>query len=1000
MVEPQERTRSGVTAHDLVALALSCGLGAAVHGACSSAPLEPLAEPVRPLSAASASASVQTAPVEAPAPPAITPLVAPDEVALEAALRPVAGEYSALLVHSDLLRGISWVRRIDAAGVGSVRTLRGRQVVGALDAVFDGASAPLLVSSDGERLCFEPFAAGSAGKVQCHALRADAMALMPDGEPALLMQRAVVVEEPDRADDDAPTEMRIWLQRLTSEGKLDGERIDTELVFPRPLVGMGLIDAVGTSLGVRLLWYEHLERRGRERQKRAALKSARLDRDGKLVAASRTTLLSGERGYGDIVGHSDLQLMTRAGRAIFVGRFRDDGRKVDGYQGMRLGPSEPMVAPNAVFATDPLRLVDARALDDAELVRYQAIWEAAPRLVPGQSPDDAGRVAWVGERGWFLGDDGTLRSVARKHGEIADEAPPFTARRGALHWATMAEDGAAIALTSRGLVQVDADGSVSVQPTGSDLAAPLAPPVRIGARWWLLASDGSRTGARLSRVGDGPSLPAELGDHAYADHAALVGGASDGLFLALRHGALRVWRLSADGQATALARYASPLRDGFVASARPGGGAYLAGDDGRRSLVAVIDERGQLLGAHASPIPTGPLALVSHPAGAWLFDARRSQVSWLDGEGRSLAHATWPAEDNGAACIDGSPIRRLYPASAAGSFVALATANACASSELFFGESGVRWIGTLVDGIHSAPVLFRLPPVLPRPASGQAIARADGPLAPARAPTTESACPPDMVRVSGQLCVDRYEGQLVDAGSGIALSPDWPTSPNLVKIIHRRWVAARWRVGDLHAQAMPLPALLRLTDATPAPLARSRRDVVPSGYVSGHVAKAACEAAGKRLCTSFEWEQACRGEENRPFPYGDSYVHEACNVFRYSHPASRLHDNPSIGHLDPRLNRVHDGGEPMLRPTGATPRCASTWGNDAIYDMVGNLDEWVETKSGGFAGGFYSRGTRKGCGSLITAHPRRYQDYSLGIRCCLDPSTRATATTADPDDDG
>ena len=75
---------------------------------------------------------------------------------------------------------------------------------------------------------------------------------------------------------------------------------------------------------------------------------------------------------------------------------------------------------------------------------------------------------------------------------------------------------------------------------------------------------------------------------------------------------------------------------------------------------------------------------------------------------------------------------------------------------------------------------------------------------------------------------------------------------------------------------------------------------------------------------------------------------------------------------------------PLLRTTGATSSCASRWGDDAIYDMVGNIDEWVDEKGGAFAGGFYSRSTTNGCEALVTAHPTAYADYSTGVRCCKD----------------
>jgi formylglycine-generating enzyme required for sulfatase activity len=180
----------------------------------------------------------------------------------------------------------------------------------------------------------------------------------------------------------------------------------------------------------------------------------------------------------------------------------------------------------------------------------------------------------------------------------------------------------------------------------------------------------------------------------------------------------------------------------------------------------------------------------------------------------------------------------------------------------------------------------------------------------------------------------------------------------------------------------------------------SRYGARPNGYVRGLVAQAACAASGKRLCKAAEFEKACRGEDDTPFPYGATYVEGACNVDRDEHPAAILHDNASVGHLDPRLDRVAGKHGPLFRPTGATPSCASRWGADAAYDLVGNLDEWVdarESKSGGaFAGGFYSRNTQAGCAALITAHPKEYLDYSTGVRCCADAPAPAPALAPAP----
>jgi len=64
---------------------------------------------------------------------------------------------------------------------------------------------------------------------------------------------------------------------------------------------------------------------------------------------------------------------------------------------------------------------------------------------------------------------------------------------------------------------------------------------------------------------------------------------------------------------------------------------------------------------------------------------------------------------------------------------------------------------------------------------------------------------------------------------------------------------------------------------------------------------------------------------------------------------------------------------------------------DGVYDLVGNLHEWVEkdprSPGGGiFRGGYYvdARVNGQGCAYRTTAHPTSYHDYSTGFRCCAD----------------
>jgi formylglycine-generating enzyme len=258
-------------------------------------------------------------------------------------------------------------------------------------------------------------------------------------------------------------------------------------------------------------------------------------------------------------------------------------------------------------------------------------------------------------------------------------------------------------------------------------------------------------------------------------------------------------------------------------------------------------------------------------------------------------------------------------------------------------------------------------------------ARAQGPEAPRR-------CPGEMAEIRG-FCIDRWEASSVDVKTGEPLSPYYPPLPAELEAIYDYWtLEARW-LGNAAARAMPLPEPSTFQrEQKFSPRAVAKAGAVPQGYLSYYTAKKACESAGKRLCSEREWVTACGGERGLKFPYGEKYRAQACNVYRHFHPASYLHENSSLGHRDPRLNLlVEEGGDPLLRLTGTTSDCASRWGADAVYDMVGNVDEWVEGESRPvFVGGFYARSTYKGCEAKVDVHAAAYYDYSTGTRCCLD----------------
>jgi formylglycine-generating enzyme len=242
-----------------------------------------------------------------------------------------------------------------------------------------------------------------------------------------------------------------------------------------------------------------------------------------------------------------------------------------------------------------------------------------------------------------------------------------------------------------------------------------------------------------------------------------------------------------------------------------------------------------------------------------------------------------------------------------------------------------------------------------------------------------------MVTVPGRFCIDRYEVSLIEQRKGFRLSPHYTPDRVRSQRIFEHFAELSPKSGTAYGRTIAVPPPLPFPfDEEIAPLAKSEKGVLPQGYLTRDLAEKSCVNAGKRLCRRDEWVSACRGEHRLPHPYGSKYEAGACNVHRKSHPATLLHGNPSHLHQDPRLGLVEDEDGPLLRPTGATPRCKSEWAEDAIFDMVGNIDEWIDEPAGSFLGGFFSRGTQAGCDASIDLHDASYLDYSLGARCCRD----------------
>jgi formylglycine-generating enzyme required for sulfatase activity len=145
-----------------------------------------------------------------------------------------------------------------------------------------------------------------------------------------------------------------------------------------------------------------------------------------------------------------------------------------------------------------------------------------------------------------------------------------------------------------------------------------------------------------------------------------------------------------------------------------------------------------------------------------------------------------------------------------------------------------------------------------------------------------------------------------------------------------------------------------------------------------------CAAAGKRLCLDSEWTLACEGQEHLPYPYGSARNAQACNIDKpYILPDDAKWNDPRT--RDAELARLD-----QREPSGTRDSCVSPYG---VFDMTGNVDEWVVNETGreeerpyvsGLKGGYWGP-VRDRCRPMTTDHNQTYSYYQIGFRCCDDP---------------
>lgn len=192
-------------------------------------------------------------------------------------------------------------------------------------------------------------------------------------------------------------------------------------------------------------------------------------------------------------------------------------------------------------------------------------------------------------------------------------------------------------------------------------------------------------------------------------------------------------------------------------------------------------------------------------------------------------------------------------------------------------------------------------------------------------------CPEDMVSIkfsSTNFCIDKYESSRIDA------TPDNTGSINDEKSV-------------------------------------SEKNRLPWINVNFFDAASACQAAGKTLCTSYQWMIACSHGKEYKWPWGNtfrSYTDKHnCSWYWFSSPISKP------------------------PPTGSKKKCMG--GYFGVFDMSGGVKEWTSNKEGNCDGKCIVRGGLATKNGIINKHKvscyndtERYwpeaKSTDIGFRCC------------------
>jgi hypothetical protein len=235
---------------------------------------------------------------------------------------------------------------------------------------------------------------------------------------------------------------------------------------------------------------------------------------------------------------------------------------------------------------------------------------------------------------------------------------------------------------------------------------------------------------------------------------------------------------------------------------------------------------------------------------------------------------------------------------------------------------------------------------------------------------TAVACPEEMILLSENVCMDRYEASRPDASATSAGVDE--------SAAHSRAGVLPWYVNPMTTEALTAFA-------------------------------AACESAGKRLCTSEEWSKACAGPSQSTYFFGntwnssvcnsvDTYCQECCDILGletcptgencgYSSSLTSYPYEPETCFVTQPYSASSCHVCFHVMPTGAFPSCTNELG---LFDVNGNVWEVVPVPTNVDSRGYQVRGGAFNCGSPLSrfrcSFNATWSALYAGFRCCKDRS--------------